>query len=390
MSFSLLLPAALAALGALLLPLLLHLARRSQMRPTAFAALRWLRREARPQRRLRLEELPLLLVRLLLLAALALWLARPALLGEQARPAVVAAVPGVDVEAARGLAGPGADARWLARGFPSLAEAPPEGPQPVSSLLRQLDMELAAGSSLTVAVPARLDGLDARRPVLSRAVDWQVLPGAMPLREAPEREPPQLEVRYDGGDAPALRYLRAAALAWRGVESAAEGAFHAAPAAGPVDPEASHLVWLAPGPLPDAVTEWVRAGGVALLGDAVEAEFPRAPAAWWRDGSGEAVVVGARMGSGRLLRFTRPLSPASLPELLEPDFPRRLRALLEAPSPMPASALALDHAPGTGAPAYAQPPRDLRPWLALLVALLFLVERWLATSRRRGAREQRA
>ena len=82
MSLGLLLPAALAALGALLMPLLIHLARRSQLVPTPFAALRWLRQAARPQRRVRLEEWPLLLLRLLLLALLALWLARPVLHGE--------------------------------------------------------------------------------------------------------------------------------------------------------------------------------------------------------------------------------------------------------------------------------------------------------------------
>ena len=43
MSLALLLPAGLAALAALLLPLLVHLARRSEQRPTVFAALQWLR-----------------------------------------------------------------------------------------------------------------------------------------------------------------------------------------------------------------------------------------------------------------------------------------------------------------------------------------------------------
>ena len=84
MTPALLLPAALAALGALLVPLLIHLARRSQRQPTVFAALRWLRSEVRPQRRIRLDELLLLALRLLLIALLALWLARPVLFGGQA------------------------------------------------------------------------------------------------------------------------------------------------------------------------------------------------------------------------------------------------------------------------------------------------------------------
>ncbi|MFT4198344.1 MAG: BatA domain-containing protein, partial [Pseudoxanthomonas sp.] len=51
MSLTLLLPAALAALAALALPLLIHLARRSQPHSTPFAALRWLRAAPRPRRR---------------------------------------------------------------------------------------------------------------------------------------------------------------------------------------------------------------------------------------------------------------------------------------------------------------------------------------------------
>ena len=77
MGFGLLAPAALAALVALLLPLLLHLARRDATRPTPFAALRWLRERPRPRRRLRFDDWSLLLVRLLLLGLLALWLAWP-------------------------------------------------------------------------------------------------------------------------------------------------------------------------------------------------------------------------------------------------------------------------------------------------------------------------
>lgn len=383
MNLVLLLPAALAALGALLLPLLIHLARRSQMRPTPFAALRWLRSEVRPQRRLRLEEWPLLLLRLLLIALLALWLAWPALREGQSSPAVLVAVPGVDVDAVHALAGEQVQPRWLAPGFPTLEQSPPDGTSGIASLLRQLDMELPADTRLTVAVPERLEGLDAQRPVLSRAVDWQVLPGAMPVREAPERAPPTPVARVGGREAPGLSYLRAAVLAWHGDGLDPDAVLSAAPAAQPVDPAASHLFWLAPDPLPEAVLEWIEAGGVALLDEAVEPGFTAPPMAWWRDAAGEPLLEGVRLGSGRLLRFTRPLSPARMPELLEPSFPLQLRELLEEPMPAPASALAVDHVPGTDGRAWSQSPRDLRPWLALLIGVVFLVERWLATSRRR-------
>ena len=97
----------------------------------------------------------------------------------------------------------------------------------------------------------------------------------------------------------------------------------------------------------------------------------------------EALVEGGRLGRGRLLRFTRPLQPAAMPELLEADFPAQLRAVLEGRPPAPGSVAAVDHAPQAGAPAWPPAPLDLRPWLALLIALVVLVERWVATGPRR-------
>jgi hypothetical protein len=52
MSLALLQPLALFALLALALPVLIHLTRRSEQRPTPFAALRWLDARVRPRRRL--------------------------------------------------------------------------------------------------------------------------------------------------------------------------------------------------------------------------------------------------------------------------------------------------------------------------------------------------
>ena len=79
MSFALLAPVGLAALAACALPILIHLVRRLQLERTEFAALRWIGAESPPRRRIRFERPWLLLVRLLLLVALALLLARPVL-----------------------------------------------------------------------------------------------------------------------------------------------------------------------------------------------------------------------------------------------------------------------------------------------------------------------
>ena len=135
---TLLFPLGLAALAAGLLPLLIHLARRHPYTPLDFAALRWLRAQIRPRQRIRFDDWPLLLVRLLLLAALALLLARPALTGPAPAPTAWTVVaPGLDATALRGTAEAG-NWHWLAPGFPPLDTAPPPR-QPVASLLRQLD-----------------------------------------------------------------------------------------------------------------------------------------------------------------------------------------------------------------------------------------------------------
>lgn len=382
MSLALLLPAGLAALAALLLPLLLHLARRHEQIPTDFAALRWLRQKPKPRHRIRFDEWPLLLLRLLLLALLALWLARPVLSGlDDARPWVVA-VPGVDADVVRAQT-PDVRARlhWLAPDFPSLDEPMPAGTPAIGSLLRQLDAELPTGVALTVIVPATLQGADAGRPALSRAVTWNVVDGAMPASSAKALPPPSLAIRHPVGDEHALRYLRAAARAWQpnGSTAVRIGTIDA-----PLPPPSQPLVWLAPGPVPAPVTRWISAGGVALLAhEATLDGMVMSPMAW-RDAEGAPLVESATLGQGRVMRFTRPLRPEAMPALLEADFPHRLRALFDRPAPAPMRVLATDYAPTGGGATYPVAPRDLQPWLALLIALLAVVERWMATRRTRS------
>lgn len=384
MNAALLLPAALAALAALLLPLLIHLARRSEQQPTDFAALRWLRQKPKPRHRLRFDEWPLLILRLLLLALLAVWLARPVLFGSASEAPWVAVMPGIDAAQARAVVDDSkARLHWLAPGFPALDQPSPAAVSlPFASLLRQLDSELPAAVKLSVVVPEQLQGADAQRPQLSRAVEWKVLPGAMPARKPLATPAPVLTVRYSEDYKDGLRYLRAATTAWQ--PNAATTAFAAAPVAQALPAETRSLVWLAPGPLPAAVGEWIRQGGIALLAAETEYEFPATGSVYWRDEIGAPLVEGAALGRGRVLRFTRVFSPAAMPQLLQPEFPRNLRNLFAAPVPAPARVIANDYEPITGSSSYAQPPRDLQPWLALLIAALLLVERWLATRRSRG------
>ena len=337
MSLGLLAPAGLWALAALALPLLVHLARRDEQKPTAFAALRWLAARLKPRQKLRFEEWPLLAVRLLLVVTLALLLARPVLHGAGAGAPWLVVMPGADASAAPALP-EAAERRWLAPGFPALTEAPPSPPVATASLLRELDATLPAGTAVTVLATERFDGADGEPVRLSRRVDWRVVAGAPAEAKRPADPPFSLAVRHAGGDTPGLRYLRAAALAWAPDPSATPG--------------------VAQGNAPD------------------EGQ----PA--WRNDRGEPRARRAALGQGLVLQLTVPLAPASLPELLEPAFPDTVRELLQAPPPAPQRAAAAAYAPRPGGPGFPETPRELSTPLLWLLLALFALERWLATGRR--------
>jgi len=106
----------------------------------------------------------------------------------------------------------------------------------------------------------------------------------------------------------------------------------------------------------------------------------------WRDVLGHPLVEGGISGQGQMMRFTRRLAPAEMPELLEAGFPAQLRTLFVPPSVAPTRVMAADYSPLTGGRHFAPSPRDLGGWLAVLIGLVLLGERWLATRRRRGVR----
>ena len=387
MSLAFLIPAALAALGALLIPLAIHLARRSEQRPTAFAALRWLRQKPKPRHRIRFDEWPLLIVRLLLVALMALLLARPVLHGGQSHAPYVAVAPGVDLAKARAALGsPQARWHWLAAGFPEVEAMQDAANASLPSLLRELDANLPEEVALTVFVPERIDHADGRRIVLSRKVDWRVVPGAMPADAARKASAaPALIVRHAADRATAARYLRAASLAWQPTGSNSK--VDSASTDQPLPSDAKQVAWLAAGDVPTNVRDWARNGGTLLLDVGAHLPLTAEVPAWatlWRDEAGSALIEGAAYGHGRVLRFTRTLTPQAMPQLLDATFPQYLRDALEPPAASPSRVLSGEHDPLTGGPTFPISPRDLQPWLALLIALVFLLERWLATSSRRA------
>ena len=283
----------------------------------------------------------------------------------------------------------GVERRWLASGFPSIEEAAPRTPQPVGSLLRELDASLPAKTQLTVLVPEHLDGADAERPVLHRRVDWQIVDGAAtekaPARTAMPR--PTLIVRHDDQHTGATRYLRAAAVAWQAASPvAAQAKTATSDIAGtdkPLPATDKPLVWLASGPLPEPLLEWIEDGGTALVG--ADATIPRVAndgIPLWRDEAGDVLARGLPHGRGRLLQLTKRLAPDAMPLLLDATFPERLWQVFAPSTPLPTRIAARDYAPQAGRSAWPEQPRDLQPWLLLLIAALFLVERWMASGRR--------
>lgn len=380
MSPALLYPLGLLALAALAIPLVIHIARRTETRTVAFAALAWLEERPKPRRRLRLDELWLLAARVLLLTLLALLLAQPVLWGAADRRAVVAIAPGVDPGSVE--IDPEALRVWLAPGFPEVGQGPAPGAHgELISLLRQLDAELPEAAPLRVVIPGVIDDADAQRPVLSRDVEWTPVSASEPETPLPAAEPPRLTVRFDAEGEAAVRYIRAAAKAW--VDGDQEPFIDVAAVDRPLPRDSQAIVWLATATPPQAVIDRVRAGTPILTTSDLRLPVEDDYYPIWTDSAGTVVASEGRLGRGRVVALAPSLTPQTLPQLLEPEFPDQLWSLL-APPPEPGRVMAADHTPLTGVAPYDQPPLDLGPWLAVLIALVFAAERWLATRRIRG------
>jgi len=386
MNFAFLAPLGLAALAALALPLLIHLVRRLQLVDTEFAALRWISPRAQPRRRLRFERPWLLLVRLALLAALALLLARLVLLAPSAGMSAswIVAAPGADLGAARTRAGESGEWHWLAPGFPRVDAGAPPAAASTSSLLRELDARMPAGGALRVVVPETLGGLDGERVHLGHALDWIVVPGSSPLPPNAAREPITLHVRYAADEADALAYLRAAVAAWN-VREPDRYTLDAQPAAAALPDDARWLVWLTPD-FPPSLASWIERGGVALVTHrAAKDALPL-----WRASDGSVLASEQSFGAGRIIALPNELVPSDLPLLLDATFPESLLASFRGRQRAPERAFAAAAEPDrVDAGVVATPSlagndaTALDAWLAITIAALFALERIVATARPR-------
>lgn len=373
---NLLFPLGLLALLSALLPLLIHLARRHPHTPLDFAALRWLRARVRPRQRIRFDDWPLLLVRLLLLAALAVLLARPALTGPVPAGRTWSVVaPGLDAQALRGK-DRAAQWHWLAPAFPDIDQPAPVQTATLPSLLRELDARLPAGTALVVHVPDPLTDLDGQRLQLTRPVRWVPHAGAVSAARPAGTPPPVLRL-HDGAPPAVQRWVTAVQRAWHGQALPPPLADGALPGAGQIG------VWSGREPLPANWQGWLQQGGEVL----VETPAPATAPVLLRDEADAPLLRQQRVGRGRLLHLAGGLDVANNPALQRADLPRQLQLALQG-EPRARIGDARDQRPiKVSRAAAGTEPRELAAWLAALVLLLFAVERWLASapSRRRLA-----
>ena len=314
---------------------------------------------------------------------------------------------------------PGVETRLLAPGFPPVSVPPGDGSAPAPdlwSLLREADAALPAGSSLAVFSPGRLAALRGVRPALGRSrVEWIDTPLAPPPPSGAIRDPTTLTrpltilILHDPDRAGDARY---AAAAWRAVAQtdkrplnvsvAPTTAAHAAAdwifwlGAPPVAAQAADVLEDAPSPTADAPPGWLLPQPGAAFGGPVrlwQRGSPADGAVIWTDGFGQPLLTRSQGVHGARWHFASRFDPAWNDLPLGSALPAALRTLLPAPEPAgthdgrladPSQCLPSDAtAAGTVAVELRGTEIDARPWLWLLAAVLFCVERLLS---HRGAR----
>lgn len=374
---TLLAPLGLAALAAIVVPLVIHWIGPSDQRLVSFAAMRYLREQHLSREKSHLHERWLLLLRILLIAALGLWLSLPVWRGhsEPQAPWILVA-SGVDAGAARNsIPEQVGEWRWLSPGFPSLNTARvPHSGEPLMSLVREADSVLTPGTAMIVVVPSYLDGLDAERLQLRRPVTWHLLPGAAPAAKSPVSPTPTLAVRYDPANASELPVAQALASAW--TASGTVLPVDIATWDKPLPKLPAWLIWLGAAP-PKSVNDWVREGGRLLISRQSTSKDPVVLA----DDNGTAVLRARVLGNGRLLSLTVPLKIQDLPALAAPDFAKTLATELQRPTLAPGRTPAASVAPlqlPTASRLWGR-PQSLASYFAVLIALMFLFERLYAT-----------
>jgi hypothetical protein len=380
-------PVWLAALGALALPLAIHLWSHRARRPIRVGSIRLLSGMAPATRHaVRLRDPWLLALRLAMLAALALSLADPywAPRSPRARTwALLSTEALADRTLIDSLRDTGAELRLLEDGSGQMADGssrPASEPLPSAishlpnywSLLAEADRMAPAGTRFLVAAPLVADRFRGLRPAISAPVTWREVGADVPRGAPPAAAPPRrVAILADAAHRDDARYLEAAIRAAAQTTGLPADVTRGSPAdAAALAPEADWIVWPA-----TAGASPAAAGLVAPV---------------WSDPHGAPRLSVARDGRTLVFRLHARITPewALAPEFIEAVAALWAepvaRAAVAAPRITPAQATPATVAalPRRAAPAGAVP---LAVPLWVLAALALAVDRGLALRRRRGS-----
>lgn len=400
-------PLALGTLGTLAIPIVIHLRRRS-LPVVRVGSLRPFLAHRRPAPARALREWLMLLLRCTVLAALALALAGLHWTPQTSPPSRwCLLLPGTHLQDAHlqewtRLRNEGFEARWIAPGFPRIADpsdSPAPNPRtPVWPLLREADARLAAGSEAWVFAPTWSSLFDGNRPSTTNLhVQWHDVPTPPPVIEpAPN---PRVAVVHAPERAVDAAYVRAAlqAMGARVVTNAGAA-------------EVPDWIFkLGSTPLPQA-WEKFETHGVRIVRDAEEASesakvsrrievasrsiplrqrvAPGPGAPLFRDSHGDPWLTEQRQGPIVLWHVAFRFHPDWTEWPLDGGFPAWWQEHLRPPPPA-TTAIAPEQAaprhlpdPGGRIASSLQPPTpiDLRAASWLSGVALFLVERLLSRS----------
>ncbi len=390
-------PLGLAALLALTVPLVIHLLSRKPGKTVKVGSIRLLESsESRRLKSLRLTDAPLLLLRALLLAALALLLAQPVWIEKKndaqlkpsgwilIAPELLGRAPDRQAEHfVDSLLSLGNELHLLAADFPSLKmtsggslgdlEADSSEPLHLWSLLREIDAILPANAPLWVFAPDRLALIRGERPTLKRPVQLRLIENkpADDRFEFPANvDSIAITILYDPQRQEEARYVQT------GLEAVAE--FGRMPVTITAQPlaEGSEPIrygdWifrLSARPIPQDLLKQIEQQGACLLSDAATQEYERvesvilmdgqssgAPphlerraaakkigAALWTDGFGEPLLECASIGKGRHYFFHSRFNPAWNELVLDAKFPEWLFSLLAQRDGVVADVIPMNH-----------------------------------------------
>lgn len=436
-------PIWLAGLAALAVPLLLHLWNR---RPTAVVRIGSLRGLAGPPgpRALgrRLEDVPLLLLRMSVLAAVVVGLAGLALRPREFGAGAVRALlvdPALLEDSLAVFSDPVVDSarragdpiHLLAVGFPQLGEAVPAAdPAGVWALLRQFDEGLPTGSRVTVLTLLTAGRLGPARPDLRSRFEFRRLGETAARRDEAwagvARRPETLADRPVDTTAIELYVGQGfehegelVAAAWSAAIEAHAGVpprvlFREPNDAG-IQPVANTIVWLADQSVPTPLLDWAADGaslieisrgqpqpvadpGITVIATSGAAAGLFRESVWLRsgvpagtpvlaDGSGSPLLTVTSHGAGQHYRLATRFNDdwstlglgSDLPELALMTLRGPVTGIEAAPVSPSQAATRLREAGTTGPAAW----RALTPWGILLAALLLVAERLVSHQRPR-------